>query len=73
MADRPSASPLRLPLRPAGAGRIQIQVIKRRGPRLLTPLTLELPPVLSDAAKRRSNAVALSGREVAESRAPSLS
>ena len=53
--DRPSASPLRLALSAAGADRLQVRVVKRRGPPVLEPVTLELPSALSAAAKRRSS------------------
>ena len=56
VADRPSASPLRLALRAAGADRLRIDVVKRRGPPKVEPLVLDLPSVLSAAAKRRSAA-----------------
>ncbi|MDQ6877281.1 MAG: hypothetical protein M3082_06195 [Candidatus Dormibacteraeota bacterium] len=71
VADRPSASPLRLALRPGGADSIEIHVVKRRGPPLLAPLTLKLPPVLSPAAGRRSSSAALIRPAAAESRIPS--
>lgn len=45
-ALRPSPAPLRLQLQPAGADRLQVQVLKRRGPPLEAPLVLALPPVL---------------------------
>lgn len=51
---RPTASPLRLGLRAGGADRLQVSVLKRRGPPLETALQLELPPVLSAAARRRA-------------------
>jgi len=54
VAGRPTASPLRLGLQPGGADRLQVRVLKRRGPPLETPLSLELPTVLSAAARRRS-------------------
>ena len=54
--DRPSASPLRLALRAGGVDRIRVSIAKRRGPPLLEPLLLDLPSVLSAAAKRRSAA-----------------
>jgi len=54
VADRPSASPLRLALRAGGADWLRIDVVKRRGPPKLEPLMLELPSVLSVAARRRS-------------------
>jgi protein ImuA len=52
--DRPSASPLRLALHAGGADRLQVRVVKRRGPPVLEPVTLELPSALAAAAKRRS-------------------
>ena len=66
VADWPSASPLRLALQPGGADSLQIDVIKRRGPPLLAPLTLDLPPVLSAAARRRSSRAALARPAAAE-------
>lgn len=54
VAGRPTASPLRLALQPGGADRLQLRVLKRRGPPLEAPLQLALPPVLSSAARRRS-------------------
>jgi protein ImuA len=48
MAERPSAAPLRLLLKPAGADRLSLRLLKRRGPPLLQPLLLELPPVLPE-------------------------
>ena len=72
VADRPSASPLRLALRAGGADSLEIHVIKRRGPPPLAPLTLELPPVLSGAAKRRSSTDVLPKPAAAESGIPSL-
>jgi protein ImuA len=54
VANRPSASPLRLSLSAAGVDRLRIDIVKRRGPPRLEPLLLELPSVLSAAAKRRS-------------------
>lgn len=51
---RPSASPLRLALQPAGADRLTVRLLKRRGPPLAQPLRLELPPVLSPLAARRA-------------------
>src|SRR6478736_3870801 len=51
---RPTASPLRLGLQAGGADRLQVRVLKRRGPPLEAPLSLELPTVLSAAARRRS-------------------
>lgn len=51
--ERPSAAPLRLALRAAGPDALALRVLKRRGPPLETPITLELPPVLSEAARAR--------------------
>jgi protein ImuA len=52
--QRPTAAPLRLGLRPGGADVLSVSVLKRRGPPLLTPLRLDLPPVLSAAARGRA-------------------
>ena len=43
---RPSPAPLRLLLTSSGPDRLQLQLFKRRGPPLLQPLTLALPPAL---------------------------
>jgi len=51
---RPTASPLRLALQAGGVDRLQLRILKRRGPPLETPLQLALPAVLSNAARRRS-------------------
>ena len=51
---RPSPAPVRLHLQPAGPDRLQVQVLKRRGPPLEQPLVLDLPPVLSPLAQRRA-------------------
>ncbi|NUZ07213.1 translesion DNA synthesis-associated protein ImuA [Piscinibacter koreensis] len=51
---RPTASPLRLALRPGGADRLELRILKRRGPPLETPLQLALAPVLSAAARQRA-------------------
>jgi protein ImuA len=51
---RPTASPLRLALRPGGADRLELRILKRRGPPLETPLQLALTPVLSAAARQRA-------------------
>jgi len=53
-AGRPTASPLRLALQAGGVDRLQLRILKRRGPPLETPLQLALPAVLSNAARRRS-------------------
>lgn len=59
-AERPSAAPLRLSLRAAGPDALALRVLKRRGPPLERPITLALPPVLSEAAwaRRRVERVA---------------
>jgi protein ImuA len=54
-AARPTASPLRLGLQAGGADRLQLRILKRRGPPLEAPLQLALPTVLSNAARRRSH------------------
>ncbi len=54
VAGRPTASPLRLALQAGGADKLDVRVLKRRGPPLERPLRIELPPVLSGAARRRS-------------------
>jgi len=54
VAGRPTASPLRLGLRAGGADRLRVRVLKRRGPPLESALSLELPTVLSAAARRRA-------------------
>ena len=51
-----SAAPLRLALHPAGADQLALRLLKRRGPPLLAPFHLALPPVLSAAALRRAQA-----------------
>lgn len=57
---RPTAAPLRLGLRPGGADRLTLRLLKRRGPPLETPLSLSLQPVLSDTARSRAQATAQS-------------
>ena len=54
VAGRPTASPLRLGLQAGGADRLRVRVLKRRGPPLEAPLSLDLPTVLSAAARRRA-------------------
>jgi protein ImuA len=53
-ATRPTASPLRLSLQAGGTDRLRLRILKRRGPPLEAPVQLELPPVLSEAARRRA-------------------
>ena len=55
-ALRPTAAPLRLALRASGADVLAVRVLKRRGPPLEAPLTLELPPVLGETARQRAAA-----------------
>ena len=52
--DRPSPAPLRLAIAPAGVDRLQVDVLKRRGPTMSVPIVLELPQVLSRAARERA-------------------
>ena len=54
-AQRPTAAPLRLALRPGGADVLAVRVLKRRGPPLEAPLELELPPVLGETARERAS------------------
>lgn len=44
--SRPSPAPLRLLLRAAGPDALRVQLLKRRGPPLVTPIDLALPAVL---------------------------
>jgi protein ImuA len=60
-AVRPTASPLRLSMQAGGADRLQLRILKRRGPPLEAPVQLDLPSVLSGAARRR--AASASGRQ----------
>ena len=53
-AQRPTAAPLRLGLRPNGADVLAVRVLKRRGPPLDAPVQLALPPVLSGTAQQRA-------------------
>jgi len=55
-AERPTAAPLRLALRPAGADALGVRLLKRRGPPLETPLRLALPPVLSSSVREHVRA-----------------
>lgn len=50
----PTPAPLRLMLQPGGADVLSLQVLKRRGPPLAMPLSLDLPPVLSSMARARA-------------------
>jgi protein ImuA len=52
---KPSPAPLRLLLGPAGADRLAVRVLKRRGPPLARPLVLTLAPVLPPAARARAD------------------
>jgi protein ImuA len=53
-AQRPSAAPLRIGLRAGGPDRLVLRLLKRRGPPLEGPVALELPAVLSEAARERA-------------------
>lgn len=53
---RPSVAPLRLLLGSAGADALRVHLLKRRGPPLVQPLELALPPVLAPAARARAEA-----------------
>ena len=53
-AQRPSAAPLRLALRPGGADVLAVRLLKRRGPPLEVQLQLALSPVLSRSARQRA-------------------
>ncbi len=56
--QRPTAASLRLALRPGGADTLKVRLLKRRGPPLEAPLHIDLPPVLSAAARTRALAAA---------------
>ena len=53
-SQRSTAAPLRLALQPAGADRLALYLLKRRGPPLAAPLQLTLPPVLAAAARGKA-------------------
>jgi protein ImuA len=59
-AQRPSAAPLRLALRPSGPDRLALRLLKRRGPPLEASIGLDLPPVLSATARQRALALVAS-------------
>ena len=69
-AQRPTAAPLRLGLRAAGADQLAVRVFKRRGPPLETPLRIELPPVLSAAALQRAQEGRTQPASIAQSEPP---
>lgn len=52
----PSAAPLRVWLAPAGADRLQLRLVKRRGPPLAQPLVLDLAPTLPASVYPRADA-----------------
>jgi protein ImuA len=60
-----SPAPLRLQLAPAGADpqRLQVDILKRRGPPLAAPLVLALPPVVPAGAPARTTARAANGHD----------
>ena len=70
----PSPAPLRLLLRAAGPDTLRVQLLKRRGPPLAQPLTIELAPVLSAPARARASRLPARYREasVASSADPSI-
>lgn len=49
--QRPTTAPLRLALRTSGADRLELKILKRRGPPLASSILLNLPPVLSDTLR----------------------
>ena len=53
-AQRPSAAPLRLALRPGGADVLAVRLLKRWGPPLEAQLQLSLSPVLCRSARQRA-------------------
>ena len=71
-AQRPTAAPLRLGLRAAGADRLAVRVLKRRGPLLETPLHVELPAVLSAAAWQRAQEAGADLTNAGASQGPGL-
>ena len=52
--QRPTTAPLRLALRASGADRMELKILKRRGPPLASPILLNLPPVLSGALREQA-------------------
>lgn len=58
-----SPAPLRLLLRAAGPDALRVQFLKRRGPPLAQPLTIELAPVLSAPARARASRLPARYRE----------
>ncbi len=71
-AQRPSAAPLRLALRPSGADVLALRVLKRRGPPLEAPLRLALPPVLCRSAHLRARAGVAQASELNPALNPAL-
>jgi protein ImuA len=55
-SQQPSAAPLRLQLAVDGPDALRVQIFKRRGPPLLQPLQLILPPVLAGVTLARAQA-----------------
>jgi protein ImuA len=64
--QRPTAAPLRIALRAAGPDKLNLRLLKRRGPPLEAALRLELPPVLSDLARSRAQSLPLPAETVAD-------
>jgi len=52
--QRPTAAPLRLALRSGGADALSLQVLKRRGPPLESPVHLALSPVLPPSIRQKA-------------------
>lgn len=63
---KPSAAPLRLMLQGAGIDRLSVRVLKRRGPPLVQPVMLALPPVLSERLRARGEARAQAAAAVSQ-------
>ena len=58
--QRPTAAPLRLALCAGGIDKLNVRLLKRRGPPLELPIQLDLLPVLSPAVKSRGQGKAAS-------------
>lgn len=59
--SRPSPAPLRLVLQASGPDQLAVKLAKRRGPSMVEPLKLALPPVLSVAMRGRVEPPAAAG------------
>jgi protein ImuA len=67
---RPSPAPLRLGLKPAGVDRLQVRLLKRRGPTLPQPLVLALPAVLPAPLQGRALSTGVSAATPRPAAAP---